>query len=155
MAPILETVSSLLMRRQFAPDTPFTEKAIVLIIFAHSRDWQQPPTARLYRILSTSALSWTIPTQESRFYADPSASVIPTIPSLCRADDVTHASYKATCGHKMMNQCVSNRRISKRLGNPAIQSPASSLVRYPGALAPSDWTRSRGLDNLKLEGAAD
>ncbi|KAJ5386442.1 hypothetical protein N7509_008983 [Penicillium cosmopolitanum] len=35
MVPIPETVSSLLLRRQFAPDTPFTEKAIALIIFAH------------------------------------------------------------------------------------------------------------------------
>ncbi|CAI7626708.1 unnamed protein product [Penicillium manginii] len=33
MAPIPETVYSLLIKRQFAPDTTFTEKFIVLVIF--------------------------------------------------------------------------------------------------------------------------
>lgn len=35
MAPIPQTVYSLLRQREFAPNTTFTEKAIILIIFTH------------------------------------------------------------------------------------------------------------------------
>ena len=67
-----------------------------------------------------------------------------------------HARRTRYCIHrcKTMELCLSESENKKRLGYSSFKL-WSSFFRYPGALTflvSSDWSQSRGLDDLKLEG---